>query len=267
MRRVTSPAAEPHDGRAHRATRWPAWLGLPIAGALIVAASSPTIAHALPPFSFPALALAGAVLMTLTFVRATLGLGRAHDAPAVVRFAVAAVGFLVLTVLPLTRLVGILTTSATGPPRILVGFGDWLGAEGYPRSSPHRGLDFAGRVGSDVLAAADGRVVVARDHGDLCGLIVVIVHEPYGYRTVYCHFATISVRPGVDVARGQPIGSVGTTGQRAFPGYEHVHLELQRGPDVAAVEDPRPRLAGCFDAQARYPTDRLVLTYPLRCHP
>jgi murein DD-endopeptidase MepM/ murein hydrolase activator NlpD len=65
--------------------------------------------------------------------------------------------------------------------------------------------------------------------------------------------------------RGQPIGIVGTTGQRAWPGYEHVHLELQRGTDVNAVEDPRPRLAGCFDAQAAYATERLVLTYPLRC--
>ena len=176
-----------------------------------------------------------------------------------------AVGFVVLTVLPLTRLVGILTTSAAGPPRILVGFGEWLGGEGYPRPSAHRGLDFAARPGSDVLAAADGRVVVARDNGDLCGLIVVILHEPHGYRTIYCHSAEIRVRRGDDVRRGQPIAIVGTTGQRAFPGYEHVHLELQRGTDVAAVEDPRPRLAGCFDAQASYPTDRFVLTYPLRC--
>jgi murein DD-endopeptidase MepM/ murein hydrolase activator NlpD len=70
---------------------------------------------------------------------------------------------------------------------------------------------------------------------------------------------------GDSVARGQRIGAVGTTGQRAWPGYEHVHLELQRGRDVAAVEDPMPRMVGCFDAAARYPTDRLVLTYPLRC--
>jgi murein DD-endopeptidase MepM/ murein hydrolase activator NlpD len=265
MRRATTPAAEPYDARAHRATRWPAWLGLSIAGALIVAASSPTVAHALPRFSYPALALAGAVLMTVTFVRATLRLGRAHNGSAVVRFAVAAVGFLVLAVLPLTRLVGILTTSAVAPPRILVGFGDWLGGEGYPRPSAHRGVDFAAHPGSDVLAAADGRVIVARDNRDLCGLIVVILHEPHGYRTIYCHSAEIRVRRGDDVRRGQAIAIVGTTGQRAFPGYEHVHLELQRGTDAAAVEDPRPRLAGCFDTQARYPTDRLVLTYPVRC--
>jgi murein DD-endopeptidase MepM/ murein hydrolase activator NlpD len=76
---------------------------------------------------------------------------------------------------------------AGGAPRILAGFGDWRGAEGYPRLDPHRGIDVLGRVGSDVLAAAAGRVVVARDSQDLCGLIVVVVHDPHGYRTVYCH--------------------------------------------------------------------------------
>ncbi len=245
-------------------------VGLPAAAALMLAASSPSIAHAVPRFLFPTVAVVGAGLMTVAFARASLAVvrnPRADRARAVRRFALTSLGFVILTLLPLTRFVGVLTAPAAGPPRILAGFGDWLGGEGYPRSSPHRGLDFAGRVGTDVLAAADGRVVVAREHGDLCGLIVVIVHEPHGYRTVYCHFATISVRPGDDVARGQPIGTVGTTGQRAWPGYEHVHLELQRGRDVAAVEDPRPRLAGCFDAQARYPTDRLVLTYPLSCRP
>jgi hypothetical protein len=44
-----------------------------------------------------------------------------------------------------------------------------------------------------------------------------------------------------------------------------VHLELQHGTNVDAVEDPLPRIVGCFDAAARYPTDRLVLTYPLKC--
>jgi hypothetical protein len=44
-----------------------------------------------------------------------------------------------------------------------------------------------------------------------------------------------------------------------------VHLELQRGTDRSDVEDPMSRLAGCFDPRAAYPTDRLVLTYPVSC--
>jgi hypothetical protein len=40
--------------------------------------------------------------------------------------------------------------------------------------------------------------------------------------------------------------------------------EEQRGTDSRDLHDPLPRMAGCF-AGARYPTDRLVLTYPVRC--
>jgi murein DD-endopeptidase MepM/ murein hydrolase activator NlpD len=155
--------------------------------------------------------------------------------------------------------------SAGGAPRILAGFGDWRGAEGYPRLDPHRGIDVLGRVGSDVLAAAAGRVVVARDSQDLCGLIVVVVHDPHGYRTVYCHLAAIAVTVGEGVTRGQRLGALGTSGQRAWPGYEHVHLELQRGTDPRDLHDPVPRMVGCFDAAAAYPADRLALTYPVPC--
>ena len=35
-------------------------------------------------------------------------------------------------------------------------------------------------MNADVLAAAGGLVTVARDNRDLCGLIVVIDHHPYG---------------------------------------------------------------------------------------
>src|SRR5207247_3219063 len=115
------------------------------------------------------------------------------------------------------------------------------------------------------LAAADGRVTVARDTPDLCGLIVVIDHDPYGLRTVYCHVSEIAVRVGENVKRGQRIGAVGTSGQRAWPGFEHVHLELQRGRNINAIEDRLPRIGGCFDDRKVYSAGRLVLTYPVKC--
>jgi murein DD-endopeptidase MepM/ murein hydrolase activator NlpD len=108
-------------------------------------------------------------------------------------------------------------------------------------------------------------VTVARDNRDLCGLIVVIDHDPFGYRTVYCHFSEIAVRQGDRVERGQRIGAVGTSGQRAWPGFEHVHFELQRGRDMKDIEDPRPRIVGCFDRPKAYPPGRLALTYPVKC--
>jgi murein DD-endopeptidase MepM/ murein hydrolase activator NlpD len=236
--------------------------------AVLAGASSPTLAQRAPRFLFPALAAAGAALVLfslasslLQFVRCYRRDGRSRLFPVIVNV-VATIFFVVL---PFLHLLGVLARPSSGAPRITAGFGDWLGGEGYPRLSPHRGIDVAGRIGADVLAAADGRVTVARDNRDLCGLIVVIDHDPHGYRTVYCHFSAISVHPGERVTRGQPIGAIGTSGQRAFPGYEHVHLELQRGRDVEDIRDPVPWIVGCFDGTKLYPADRLVLTYPVKC--
>jgi murein DD-endopeptidase MepM/ murein hydrolase activator NlpD len=237
------------------------WLSLAIVAGLLAGGSSPEIAQRVPRFLFPALGAAGALLVLLVLVR-VLRRSRAEGRVRLVPLAVNALAALVLVVFPFAHAARALTGS---PPRILTSFGDWLGAEGYPRLSRHRGLDIQGRPGSDVLAAAPGRVKVARDHGDLCGLIVVIDHEPHGFRTVYCHFSELAVRAGDVVTRGQRIGAVGTSGQRAWPGFEHVHLELQRGRDRDAVEDPRPRLVGCFDPAGAYPDDRLVLAHPVRC--
>ena len=243
------------------------WLALLAAGVLYVAAISPWASRHLPRFLFPVLAAVGAILIVAALARSLSRLARAtraerprHLVAVVINIAAA----LVLVVSPALRLVGATIVPSSGP-RTLAGFGDWRGSEGYPRLSPHRGVDIAARPGSDVLAAADGRVVVARDSHDLCGLILVIFHEAYAYRTVYCHLAAFAVAAGEHVARGQRVGTVGTTGQRAWPGYEHVHLELQRGSDPKDLEDPAGRFVGCFDRAAVYPADRLALTYPVRC--
>jgi murein DD-endopeptidase MepM/ murein hydrolase activator NlpD len=243
------------------------WLALLAAAVMYAAAVSPWASQRLPRFLIPMLAAAGAIVIVGALARSLTRLARASQAdrrryllPVVIN----TIAALLLVVSPAVRLVGT-TVGASGSARTLAGFGDWRGSEGYPRFSAHRGVDIAARPGRDVLAAADGRVVVARDSHDLCGLILVIVHEPHGYRTVYCHLAAFTVAVGDHVARGQHVGTVGTTGQRAWPGYEHVHLELQRGTNPEDLEDPARRFVGCFDRAAVYSADRLVLTYPVRC--
>jgi len=243
-------------------------LGLPVTILILIAAHSPSVAQRVPRLTFPVVAAGGAALIVFLFGRS---LTRLVAAPAADRrrgllalaFNGAALVFLVL--FPALHVVRAISPAGGRAPRIHTGFGNWLSSEGYPRLSPHGGIDVAGTMGADVLAAADGRVSVARDNQDLCGLIVVIDHAHEGLRTVYCHFSDIAVRVGDSVKRGQRIGALGTSGQRAWPGFQHVHLELQRGRDVNAIEDPLPRVVGCFDPAREYPADRLVLTYPVRC--
>ena len=236
----------PPAPRTQRPVVPPAPLGLAVAILVYAGAISPWVSQRVPRFVFPALAVVGAALLSLSLGRSLVRLarrGRAGERRRLVPVAVNVIAAVVLVVLPGSRLVGALTAARGGPPRTLVGFGDWLG----------------------VLAAADGRVVVARDNGDACGLIVVIVHDPHDYRTVYCHLSALAVARGERVDRGQRIGMVGTTGQRAWPGYEHLHLELQRGGNLNDLVDPAATLVGCFDGATSYPTERLVLTYPVRC--
>ena len=244
------------------------WLVFPVAMAILAAASSPAIAQRVPRFLFPALAALGGALLGLSLARSLVRLARAPAAARraqIVPVLVSGVAALFLLILPIARLAYVLLPSTGREPKILTGFGNWRGSEGYPRLDAHRGIDVAGRPGVDVLAAAGGRVTVARDSRGPCGLIVVVDHEPHGYRTIYCHLSTLSVTPGQTVARGQPLGTLGTSGQRAWPGYEHVHLELQRGNDPSDLHDPLTRIAGCFEEARPYPTDHLVLTYPVRC--
>jgi murein DD-endopeptidase MepM/ murein hydrolase activator NlpD len=243
---------------------WARRLALLLPAVVLAGAASPAIAQRTPRFFFPAVAIAGGALLLLSVARAGRDLIRGVRRPSV-GLAVIAVAAVLFAVLPLARFAHMMRPPAGREPRVLAHFGDWRGAEGYPRLDRHRGIDVKGRVGTDVLATADGRITVARERADLCGRIVVVAHDPHGYRSVYCHLAEIAVRVGDAVSRGQRLGALGTSGQRAWPGYEHVHLELQRGSDPSDLHDPLAHTVGCFDPAARYPADRLVLTYPVPC--
>jgi hypothetical protein len=71
------------------------------------------------------------------------------------------------------------------------------------------------------------------------------------------------------VKRGEVIGLMGATGDAG--GIPHVHFELSSVASghpswVAGVTfDPLPLIVGCFDPSNTYASDRLVLTYPIRC--
>jgi murein DD-endopeptidase MepM/ murein hydrolase activator NlpD len=93
----------------------------------------------------------------------------------------------------------------------------------------HTGLDFPGRTGTPVLAAASGRVTFAGFSVGGWGNLVVISHGS-GARTLYAHLSRVGVRVGQRVSVGQRVGRLGATGFSTGP---HLHFEVQvRGAAV-----------------------------------
>ena len=86
----------------------------------------------------------------------------------------------------------------------------------------HLGLDYSGEGGEDVLAACGGTVVSAIERGGY-GLMVEIDHGD-GFVTRYAHLGSIIVGIGDEVETGEPIGTLGSTGNSRTP---HLHFELR----------------------------------------
>ena len=86
----------------------------------------------------------------------------------------------------------------------------------------HPGLDIGAGMGTPIKAAAAGRVIVAAYDGGY-GNLVVIDHGN-GLATAYAHQSQIAVSVGQQVAQGQTIGYVGSTGFSTGP---HLHFEVR----------------------------------------
>ena len=91
--------------------------------------------------------------------------------------------------------------------------------------SLHEGIDFAGGVGTPILAAAGGVVVYAEYHSAY-GNMVEIDHGNE-LITRYAHASKLHVKVGEMVLRGAKIAEVGSTGRSTGT---HLHFEVrQRG--------------------------------------
>ncbi|HHB12063.1 MAG TPA: hypothetical protein ENK62_02545 [Chromatiales bacterium] len=99
------------------------------------------------------------------------------------------------------------------------------------KSEFHKGLDFAAKVGSEVVAVAGGIVTWAGKRPGY-GYLVEIDHGG-GFVTRYGHNQKLLVKTGDRVERGQVIGLVGSTGRSTGP---HVHFEVLHDGKVV---DPR----------------------------
>jgi murein DD-endopeptidase MepM/ murein hydrolase activator NlpD len=89
----------------------------------------------------------------------------------------------------------------------------------------HRGIDIGGWVGAPIAASDSGHVVAAGWDNTGYGNLVVIDHSN-GFQTLYGHLSSFTVKVGDNVAKGQIIGEMGTTGNSTGP---HLHFEIRQG--------------------------------------
>jgi len=89
------------------------------------------------------------------------------------------------------------------------------------RTAFHRGLDFAGPAGSQVMSVASGVVTYTKERFGY-GKTVEINHGN-GYVTRYAHNQKVLVSVGDTVQKGQPIALIGSTGRSTGP---HLHFEV-----------------------------------------
>ncbi|CAI8204223.1 MAG: Murein DD-endopeptidase MepM [Arcobacter lacus] len=92
-------------------------------------------------------------------------------------------------------------------------------------SKMHRGVDFAARRGTPIMAAGDGRISFAGRKGGY-GKTIIIKHAN-GYKTLYAHQNRFNskIKKGQWIKKGQHIGYVGSTGLSSGP---HLHLGLYK---------------------------------------
>jgi murein DD-endopeptidase MepM/ murein hydrolase activator NlpD len=91
-------------------------------------------------------------------------------------------------------------------------------------SRMHTGTDIGAPMGTPVMAALSGRVILADMMGGY-GLTVAIEHDNGARQTLYAHMSELFVKPGDVVNQGSVIGRVGSTGASTGP---HLHFELRQ---------------------------------------
>lgn len=104
----------------------------------------------------------------------------------------------------------------------------WLSSYFGMRTDPfngrrvhHSGVDFAGKMGSDVVSVAAGVVTYSAKRSGY-GNLVEINHGK-GYSTRYGHNSENLVKVGDTVKKGQVVAKMGTSGRSTGP---HVHFEV-----------------------------------------
>lgn len=90
----------------------------------------------------------------------------------------------------------------------------------------HCGIDIANEEGTNVVAAAAGKIIWAGTKGGY-GHAVMIAHGN-GFVTLYGHLSKSFVKQGQNVRAGQKIAAMGNTGNSTGP---HLHFEILKNDE------------------------------------
>jgi murein DD-endopeptidase MepM/ murein hydrolase activator NlpD len=116
--------------------------------------------------------------------------------------------------------------------------GKVIGAFGSSKDGmKNDGVNIAAPNGAPVVASADGTVAYAGNELRGFGNMILIRHDG-GYVTAYAHNASLLVKKGEKVKRGQTIARVGQTGAVFGP---QLHFEIRKGTQPV---DPMSFLGG-----------------------
>ncbi len=109
-------------------------------------------------------------------------------------------------------------------------------------SRPHRGVDYAAKTGTPILATGDGKVNFIGNKGGY-GRVIILSHGGK-YTTLYAHMSKYKsgLKRGQRVKQGQVIGYVGMSGLATGP---HLHYEFRvngvhRNPLTVALPKAEP---------------------------
>ncbi len=102
----------------------------------------------------------------------------------------------------------------------------------FKRKIFHSGIDIGAPYGTPIRAANSGRVIFVGWYNGY-GKVVIINHGQINgipTTTLYAHMSSTSVKQGANIAKGDIVGRVGTTGYSTGP---HLHFEVrQKGNPV-----------------------------------
>jgi len=89
----------------------------------------------------------------------------------------------------------------------------------------HNGVDLVSVFGANILASAEGEVIVSKGSGynGGYGSYIVLKHSN-GTQTLYAHLSGVQVSVGETVDQGQVIGNMGSTGKSTGT---HLHFEVR----------------------------------------